>query len=134
MSEVVIGAPYAVGKDLLDHFKVISSFRLRQVIISCIKYNSLTSYVPNVTFWLVVPPQVDLVCHGKTDVFPDKDGSDPYAVSATDLVFNFLFFFLIVSDLGDTLNDKRVRIKDLRLTMVMFCSVVVTRVKKCITF
>lgn len=43
MSEVVIGAPYAVGKDLLDHFRV------------------------------------DLVCHGKTEVFPDTDGSDPYA-------------------------------------------------------
>lgn len=43
VSEVVIGAPYAVGKDLLDHFKV------------------------------------DLVCHGKTEVFPDKDSSDPYA-------------------------------------------------------
>ncbi|XP_030645692.1 ethanolamine-phosphate cytidylyltransferase isoform X4 [Chanos chanos] len=43
VSEVVIGAPYAVTKDLLDHFKV------------------------------------DLVCHGKTEVFPDKDGSDPYA-------------------------------------------------------
>uniref|UniRef100_A0A665UWT8 ethanolamine-phosphate cytidylyltransferase n=2 Tax=Echeneis naucrates TaxID=173247 RepID=A0A665UWT8_ECHNA len=43
VSEVVIGAPYAVGKDLLDHFKV------------------------------------DLVCHGKTEVFPDKDESDPYA-------------------------------------------------------
>lgn len=26
--------------------------------------------------------QVDLVCHGKTEVFPDRDGSDPYAVSA----------------------------------------------------
>lgn len=25
--------------------------------------------------------QVDLVCHGKTEVFPDKDESDPYAVS-----------------------------------------------------
>lgn len=25
--------------------------------------------------------QVDLVCHGKTEVFTDKDGSDPYAVS-----------------------------------------------------
>ncbi|XP_070776445.1 ethanolamine-phosphate cytidylyltransferase isoform X4 [Enoplosus armatus] len=43
VSEVVIGAPYAVGKDLLDHFRV------------------------------------DLVCHGKTEVFPDKDRSDPYA-------------------------------------------------------
>ncbi|KAL4648659.1 ethanolamine-phosphate cytidylyltransferase-like isoform X2 [Arapaima gigas] len=43
VSEVVIGAPYAVGGDLLDHFKV------------------------------------DLVCHGKTDVLLDKDGSDPYA-------------------------------------------------------
>ncbi|KAL6461997.1 hypothetical protein MHYP_G00301420 [Metynnis hypsauchen] len=43
VSEVVIGAPYAVDKDLLDHFKV------------------------------------DLVCHGQTEVFPDKDGADPYA-------------------------------------------------------
>lgn len=24
--------------------------------------------------------QVDLVCHGKTEIYPDKDGSDPYAV------------------------------------------------------
>ncbi|XP_069809770.1 ethanolamine-phosphate cytidylyltransferase isoform X2 [Dendropsophus ebraccatus] len=43
VSEVVIGAPYSVTSDLLDHFKV------------------------------------DLVCHGKTEVLPDKDGSDPYA-------------------------------------------------------
>uniref|UniRef100_A0A673XRJ0 ethanolamine-phosphate cytidylyltransferase n=1 Tax=Salmo trutta TaxID=8032 RepID=A0A673XRJ0_SALTR len=43
VSEVVIGAPYAVTRELLDHFKV------------------------------------DLVCHGKTEVHPDKDGSDPYA-------------------------------------------------------
>lgn len=39
----------------------------------------------NVTFWLDVLSQVDLVCHGKTEVFPDKDGSDPYAVSAYEL-------------------------------------------------
>ncbi|XP_077475436.1 ethanolamine-phosphate cytidylyltransferase-like isoform X2 [Stigmatopora argus] len=44
VSEVVIGAPWAVTKDLLDHLKV------------------------------------DLVCHGKTQTYPDKDGSDPYAV------------------------------------------------------
>ncbi|XP_068118457.1 ethanolamine-phosphate cytidylyltransferase isoform X3 [Hyperolius riggenbachi] len=43
VSEVVIGAPYSVTADLLDHFKV------------------------------------DLVCHGKTEVLPDRDGSDPYA-------------------------------------------------------
>ncbi|XP_040048059.2 ethanolamine-phosphate cytidylyltransferase isoform X2 [Gasterosteus aculeatus] len=43
VSEVVIGAPFAVTKDLLEHFKV------------------------------------DLVCHGKTEIYPDKDGSDPYA-------------------------------------------------------
>ncbi|XP_043924147.1 ethanolamine-phosphate cytidylyltransferase isoform X3 [Protopterus annectens] len=43
VSEVVIGAPYAVTADLLDHFKI------------------------------------DLVCHGITEVIPDKDGSDPYA-------------------------------------------------------
>ncbi|XP_042307452.1 ethanolamine-phosphate cytidylyltransferase isoform X3 [Sceloporus undulatus] len=42
VSEVVIGAPYAVTADLLDHFKV------------------------------------DLVCHGMTELVPDKDGSDPY--------------------------------------------------------
>ncbi|XP_077590829.1 ethanolamine-phosphate cytidylyltransferase-like [Stigmatopora nigra] len=44
VSEVVIGAPLTVTKDLLDHLKV------------------------------------DLVCHGKTQTYPDKDGSDPYAV------------------------------------------------------
>ncbi|XP_056263965.1 ethanolamine-phosphate cytidylyltransferase-like isoform X1 [Pseudoliparis swirei] len=43
VSEVVIGAPFAVTKDLLEHFKV------------------------------------DLVCHGKTEIYPDKDGSDPHA-------------------------------------------------------
>nr|XP_045014478.1 ethanolamine-phosphate cytidylyltransferase isoform X3 [Jaculus jaculus] len=42
VSEVVIGAPYAVTADLLSHFKV------------------------------------DLVCHGKTEIVPDRDGSDPY--------------------------------------------------------
>lgn len=26
-------------------------------------------------------PQVDLVCHGKTEIMPDRDGSDPYQVS-----------------------------------------------------
>ncbi|XP_061160200.1 ethanolamine-phosphate cytidylyltransferase-like isoform X1 [Syngnathus typhle] len=44
VAEVVIGAPFAVTKDLLDHLKV------------------------------------DLVCHGKTQIYPSKDGSDPYAV------------------------------------------------------
>ncbi|XP_017380309.1 ethanolamine-phosphate cytidylyltransferase isoform X2 [Cebus imitator] len=42
VSEVVIGAPYAVTAELLSHFKV------------------------------------DLVCHGKTEIMPDRDGSDPY--------------------------------------------------------
>lgn len=40
---------------------------------------------------MAVPSQVDLVCHGKTEVFPDTDDSDPYAVSVNDLVFNVLF-------------------------------------------
>jgi glycerol-3-phosphate cytidylyltransferase-like family protein len=44
VDEVVIGAPYAVTKELMDHFKV------------------------------------DLVVHGKTQVGPDLDGSDPYEV------------------------------------------------------
>lgn len=51
VSEVVIGAPYSVTSDLLDHFKV------------------------------------DLVCHGKTEVLPDKDGSDPYAEPKSRGVF-----------------------------------------------
>lgn len=42
VSEVVIGAPYSVTAELLNHFKV------------------------------------DLVCHGKTEIVPDRDGSDPY--------------------------------------------------------
>ncbi|XP_047615095.1 ethanolamine-phosphate cytidylyltransferase isoform X3 [Phacochoerus africanus] len=42
VSEVVIGAPYSVTAELLDHFKV------------------------------------DLVCHGKTEIVADRDGSDPY--------------------------------------------------------
>ncbi|XP_008011481.1 ethanolamine-phosphate cytidylyltransferase isoform X3 [Chlorocebus sabaeus] len=42
VSEVVIGAPYAVTAELLSHFKV------------------------------------DLVCHGKTEIIPDRDGTDPY--------------------------------------------------------
>uniref|UniRef100_A0A8C2F2U5 ethanolamine-phosphate cytidylyltransferase n=1 Tax=Cyprinus carpio TaxID=7962 RepID=A0A8C2F2U5_CYPCA len=54
VSEVVIGAPYAVGKDLLDHFKV------------------------------------DLVCHGKTVVFPDTDGTDPYTEPKKRGVFRIL--------------------------------------------
>uniref|UniRef100_A0A673HI87 ethanolamine-phosphate cytidylyltransferase n=1 Tax=Sinocyclocheilus rhinocerous TaxID=307959 RepID=A0A673HI87_9TELE len=54
VSEVVIGAPYAVGKDLLDHFKV------------------------------------DLVCHGKTEVFPDTDGTDPYAEPKKRGIFRIL--------------------------------------------
>ncbi len=44
VDEVVIGAPYAVSKSLMEHFKV------------------------------------DIVCHGKTHIDPDLDGSDPYAV------------------------------------------------------
>jgi hypothetical protein len=58
----VIGAPYAVTKELMDHFKV------------------------------------DLVVHGKTEVFPDTDGSDPYAVSVIFWLrsFEFCFEFLVI--------------------------------------
>ncbi|XP_022245772.1 ethanolamine-phosphate cytidylyltransferase-like isoform X2 [Limulus polyphemus] len=42
VNEVVIGAPYSVTADLMDHFRV------------------------------------GLVCHGKTPIMPDVDGSDPY--------------------------------------------------------
>ena len=39
------------------------------------------------TRYVCVTGQVDMVCHGKTEVFPDKDGSNPYAVSTK---FEFL--------------------------------------------
>lgn len=44
-------------------------------------YVSLDVVVVCFTRCVCVTVQVDLVCHGKTEVFPDKDGSDPYAVS-----------------------------------------------------
>ncbi|KAG7281938.1 hypothetical protein CRUP_002996, partial [Coryphaenoides rupestris] len=34
--------------------------------------------------------KIDLVCHGKTEVFPDKDGSDPYAEPKKRGVFRSL--------------------------------------------
>uniref|UniRef100_A0AAY4EG72 ethanolamine-phosphate cytidylyltransferase n=1 Tax=Denticeps clupeoides TaxID=299321 RepID=A0AAY4EG72_9TELE len=74
VSEVVIGAPYTVGKDLLDHFKV------------------------------------DLVCHGKTEVFPDKDGSDPYAVPKKRGIFH-----TVDSGNGLTTDDIVQRIIENRL-------------------
>lgn len=54
VSEVVIGAPYSVTADLMDHFKV------------------------------------DFVCHGKTPIMPDEDGSDPYAEPKRQGKFKFL--------------------------------------------
>lgn len=44
VSEVVIGAPYTVTDELMNHFRV------------------------------------DLVCHGKTPIMSDVDGTDPYSV------------------------------------------------------
>lgn len=52
MNEVVIGAPYSITKDLMDHFKV------------------------------------DLVVHGKTEIFTDQDNSDPYDVIMIFVVVN----------------------------------------------
>lgn len=72
VSEVVIGAPFAVTKDLLDHFKVVWTIPRKQIIISSAIGNNKTEYL--------FIQQVDLVCHGKTEIYPDKDGSDPYAV------------------------------------------------------
>ena len=44
VDEVVIGAPYSVTRDMLNHFNV------------------------------------HVVCHGTTEVMPDTDGQDPYAI------------------------------------------------------
>lgn len=42
---------------------------------------AFTDVTRGFTLWFCATVQVDLVCHGKTEVIPDKDGSDPYAVS-----------------------------------------------------
>ena len=55
MSEVVIGAPYSVSAEMMEHFKV------------------------------------DIVCHGQTYIYPDVDGSDPYAV-----IFNAYYDFFLL--------------------------------------
>lgn len=44
VDEVVIGAPYSVSNDLMQHFKV------------------------------------DVVCHGRTPIVADVDGSDAYSI------------------------------------------------------
>ncbi|CAF89337.1 unnamed protein product, partial [Tetraodon nigroviridis] len=71
VSEVVIGAPFAVTKDLLDHFKVGRTSE------------NLPKSTKSQNEWSrgVFVPQVDLVCHGRTEIYPGRDGSDPYAVS-----------------------------------------------------
>lgn len=38
--------------------------------------------------------QVDLVCHGMTEVVPDKDGSDPYEVRKSPLFVSVLVLIL----------------------------------------
>lgn len=70
VSEVVIGAPFAVTKDLLDHFKVGTIISHKMKMFPAIKNEYNRSFYT----------QVDFVCHGKTEIYPDKDGSDPYAV------------------------------------------------------
>ncbi|GFO00997.1 ethanolamine-phosphate cytidylyltransferase [Plakobranchus ocellatus] len=65
VSEVVIGAPYAVTPELMEHFKYVS-----EVVIGA-------PYA--VTPELMEHFKVDVVCHGMTPVMPDVDGSDPYA-------------------------------------------------------
>jgi len=54
VNEVVIGAPFAVTADLLDHFKV------------------------------------NVVCHGRTPVEPDFDGSDPYSEPKKRKILKFV--------------------------------------------
>ncbi|XP_061741373.1 ethanolamine-phosphate cytidylyltransferase-like isoform X1 [Nerophis ophidion] len=65
VSEVVIGAPFSVTKDLLDHLKV------------------------------------DLVSHGKMQIYPNKDGSDPYAVPRKQGI-------LRIVDSGNTLTTDAI--------------------------
>lgn len=90
----MIGAPYSVTAELLDHFKVrllagqvAGEARLR-TRLQPLPRRALSAgggdggggggVLPDPCSLL--PPQVDLVCHGKTEIVPDKDGSDPYQV------------------------------------------------------
>ena len=63
VDEVVIGAPYSVTKEMLNHFNV------------------------------------SVVCHGKTNIMPDVDGEDPYAVSKQEGKF-------VVVESGNSLTTE----------------------------
>lgn len=79
VSEVVIGAPFAVTKDLLDHFKVTETIHSPPCNGKrCSQQSRIKIILNHLSTALTL--QVDLVCHGKTEIYPDKDGSDPYAV------------------------------------------------------
>uniref|UniRef100_A0A8C3EIF4 ethanolamine-phosphate cytidylyltransferase n=1 Tax=Corvus moneduloides TaxID=1196302 RepID=A0A8C3EIF4_CORMO len=126
VSEVVIGAPYAVTADLLDHFRVSPCILMDTKMLVCdvcgelkwcrmtqgckegvscsVSYRGTATLVQEGGFAdlqavlcgssgrkcpchlldlvsdFCVLLQVTLVCHGMTEVVPDKDGSDPYEV------------------------------------------------------
>ena len=54
VSEVVIGAPYTIDRNLMEHFNV------------------------------------DLVCHGSTQIVSDSFGEDPYATPKTEDKFKIV--------------------------------------------
>ncbi len=66
MDEVVIGAPYAVTKNLMDHFKV--------------SFSNERGFIEHFICIGTFSCQIDVVCHGETPVSEDEDGSDPYMV------------------------------------------------------
>lgn len=118
VSEVVIGAPYAVTADLLDHFRVSPCTRMDtemcgelkwcrtaqgskeggscshwgcqavqeggfaglQAVLSGSSGGKCPCHLLDLVSDFCVLLQVALVCHGMTEVVPDKDGSDPYEV------------------------------------------------------
>lgn len=112
----MIGAPYAVTADLLDHFKVSpcvqmdrkmlvgdvcgelkwckecpaqpgiarllqeGGFAGLQTVLRGSSGRKCPCHLLDVVSDFCVLLQVTLVCHGMTEVVPDKDGSDPYEV------------------------------------------------------
>ena len=80
VSEVVIGAPFEVTKDLLDHFKVAQITNTHKLHSTGGGGGNAHGTPTTDNPLAPLSPQVDLVCHGKTNIYPCTDGMDPYAV------------------------------------------------------
>lgn len=61
-----------------SHKRFVGSFQGKRIHWAYI--NIELTFKSNSCLFMALCLQVDLVCHGKTNIYPDRDGSDPYAV------------------------------------------------------